>query len=70
MFLCTSYLDLFNPHLCVKKIMEKLQDVANSIHESISVKVDYPSNHENQRLPILATIHGIQSTLSSVKVHD
>ena len=36
-----------------KKMVEKLKDVANSIHESISVKVDYPSNHENQRLPIL-----------------
>ena len=38
-----------------KKIMEKVKDVANSIHKSISVKIDYPSNHGNQRLPILDT---------------
>ena len=38
-----------------KHIMEKIKNIANSIHESISVKVDYPSNHENKRLPILDT---------------
>ena len=38
-----------------KEIMEKIKSIANSIHESISVKVDYPSNHTNNRLPILNT---------------
>ena len=38
-----------------KDIMEKVRDIANSIHKSISVKVDYPSNHTNKRLPILDT---------------
>ena len=38
-----------------KEIMEKIKVIANSIHENISVKVDYPSNHPNKRLPILDT---------------
>ena len=38
-----------------KEIMEKIKIIANSIHDSISVKVDYPSNHANKRLPILDT---------------
>ena len=29
-----------------KEIMEKIKIIANSIHPSISVKVDYPSNHQ------------------------
>ena len=33
--------------------MEKVKEIANSIHESIVVKVDYPSKHENNRLPVL-----------------
>ena len=33
--------------------MEKVKEIANSIHKSIVVKVDYPSNHENNRLPVL-----------------
>ena len=35
--------------------MNKVKEIANSIHESIVVKVDYPSNHESKRLPILDT---------------
>ena len=38
-----------------KIIMEKIKEVANSIHSSITVKVDYPSLHVNNRLPILDT---------------
>ena len=38
-----------------KEIMNRVKDIANSIHESIVVKVDYPSNHANKRLPILDT---------------
>ena len=33
--------------------MEKVKEIANSIHKNIVVKVDYPSNHENNRLPVL-----------------
>ena len=35
--------------------MENIKDIANSIHSSIVVKVDYPTLHENNRLPILDT---------------
>ena len=38
-----------------RRIMERIKLIANSIHKSISVKVDYPSNHPNKRLPILDT---------------
>ena len=38
-----------------KEIMEKIKVIANSIYESIFVKVDYPSNHPNKRLLILDT---------------
>ena len=34
-------------------IMKKVKEINNSIHKSIVVKVDYPSNHENNRLPVL-----------------
>ena len=43
------------PGLKEKEIMENIKIVGNSIHPSISVKVDYPSNHLNKRLPILDT---------------
>ena len=33
--------------------MEKVKEIANSIHKSTVGKVDYPSNHENNRLPVL-----------------
>ena len=38
-----------------KEIMNRVKDIANSIHESIVVKVDYPSNHANKRLHVLDT---------------
>ena len=54
-----------------QEIMEKLKDVANSIHESISVKVDYQSYHENQRLPILDTQMRIKKVeISGTKKHQ
>ena len=33
--------------------MLRLQEVANAIHPSIQVTIDYPSAHENNRLPVL-----------------
>ena len=39
--------------------MEKVKEIGNSIHKSIVVKVDYPSNHENNRLPVLDMVFWI-----------
>ena len=36
-----------------KLTMEKVKQIANEIHESIKVKVDFPSNYEIKRLPVL-----------------
>ena len=36
-----------------KHTMEELQKIANSIHPSIRVTIDYPNNHLNKRLPVL-----------------
>ena len=36
-----------------RNTMEKLQNVANTIHPSIQVTIDYPSIHTNKRLPVL-----------------
>ena len=38
-----------------KYTMNTIKDIANGIHESIVVKVDYPSKNENKRLAILDT---------------
>ena len=38
-----------------KIIMQKIKSIANSIHDSIVVKVDHPTLHMNNRLPILDT---------------
>ena len=35
------------------KIMERLQEIANAIHPSIRVTIDYPLNHPDNRLPVL-----------------
>ena len=35
--------------------MKRIKTIANSIHRSIQVKVDYPSKHHDQRMPILDT---------------
>ena len=35
--------------------MTKQQQIANSIHPSIRVTVDFPSNHQNGSMPILDT---------------
>ena len=36
-----------------KVTMNKVKDIANNIHQSIKVKVDFPSNYRNNRLPVL-----------------
>ena len=30
-----------------------IQDIGNGIHSSIQLEVDFPSNHENRKIPIL-----------------
>ncbi|CAI9736119.1 Hypothetical predicted protein [Octopus vulgaris] len=35
--------------------MESIQQIANSIHQSIKVTIDYPTKHPNHRLPVLDT---------------
>ena len=34
-------------------LFEKIQEVGNSIHDSIQLEVDYPSNHADRKIPIL-----------------
>ena len=36
-----------------ERTMEKLKEVGNSIHRSIQLEADYPSNYEDRKLPIL-----------------
>ena len=36
-----------------KTAMRSIQKIANTIHKSIKVTIDYPSNHENRRMPVL-----------------
>ena len=38
-----------------ERTMERIKVIANSMHKSIQVKVDYPSKHQNKRMPILDT---------------
>ena len=49
-----------------EKTMLILQDIANAIHPSIQVTVDFPSNHENGRMPILDT----EQWIENIKVGD
>lgn len=36
-----------------KKYLQMLQLIGNSIHSSVKLEVDYPSRHEDGKLPIL-----------------
>ena len=36
-----------------ERLFQLLQDVANSIHDSIQVTIDYPSRYENRKIPTL-----------------
>ena len=54
-----------------KIIMEKVKGIANSIHSSIKVKVDYPTLHANQRIPILDTEMWIEEVeINGIKKHQ
>ena len=44
-----------------ERTMTRLQQIANSIHPSIKVTVDFPSNHPNGRMPILDTEQWIEN---------
>ena len=60
----TTLSDEDNPSsLLEKETMEFLQQVANEIHPSIRVTVDFPSNHENGRLPVLDVEQWIDDVL-------
>ena len=40
-----------------ERTMKKLQEIANGIHPSIQVTVDFPSNNASGRMPVLDTEH-------------
>ena len=40
-----------------ERTMKKLQVIGNDIHPSIQVTIDFPSNNENGRMPVLDTEH-------------
>ncbi len=44
-----------------KTTMEEMQRVANTIHPSIRVTIDYPSNHADGKLPVLDTKQWIEN---------
>ena len=41
--------------------MTRVREIANTIHPSIQVTIDFPSNHENGRLPCLDTEQWIEN---------
>ena len=43
-----------------ERTMKRLQEIGNSIHPSIQLTVDYPSNHANGRMPVLDTEQWIE----------
>ena len=43
-----------------ERTMKKLQEIANGIHPSIQVTVDFPSNNPNGRMPALDTEHWME----------
>ena len=40
--------------------MKKLQEIANGVHPSVRLTIDYPSKNQNKRLPILNTEQWIE----------
>ena len=40
--------------------MLRLQEIANEIHPSIQITIDFPSNHPNNRMPVLDIEQWIQ----------
>ena len=54
-----------------ERTMLRLQEIANLIHPSIQLTVDYPSNNENGRIPILDTEQWIEEVnVAGVKKHQ
>ena len=43
-----------------KRTMLRIQQLANTIHDSIRVTVDYPSNNDNGRIPVLDLVQWLQ----------
>ena len=43
-----------------ERTMRKLQEIGNTIHPSIQVTVDYPTNNPNGRMPVLDTEHWME----------
>ena len=46
-----------------ERTMKKLQEIGNGIHPSIQVTVDFPSNNQNGRMPVLDTEHWMQDVI-------
>ena len=46
-----------------ERTMKKLQEIGNNIHPSIQVTIDFPSNNQNGRMPVLDTEHWLQEVL-------
>ena len=46
-----------------ERTMKRLQEIGNSIHPSIQVTVDFPSNNQNGRMPVLDTEHWLQEVM-------
>eukprot|EP00794_Sanderia_malayensis_P016493 gene16493-18133_t len=57
---CTAVSNPVDTEMPDKSAMKMVQNVANSIHESIQVTIDFPSNHENGRMPVLDTEQWIE----------
>ena len=43
-----------------KRTMKRLQEIGNSIHSSIQLTIEFPSNNKNGRVPILDTEQWIE----------
>ena len=52
---CTAVSNAVGTEMPDESTMKMVQHIANSIHESIQVTIDFPSNHENGRMPVLDT---------------
>ena len=51
-----------------KRTMQRLQEIGNSIHPSIQVTIDFPSNNQNGRMPVLDTEHWLQEVMINGKL--
>ena len=44
-----------------ERTMKRLQEIGNAIHPSIQLTIDFPSNHENGRMPVLDTEQWVEA---------